>query len=169
MGKAVEVMDNDSEKINLKKEQVKWLKVLNIFLASIFSLAGLISVMSLMIYLNNTFNVSYLICLFLTFGATKVYSYFVNLLLDRIDEKRNNVLFEIEELEKEMELEKKYERLSRNSKLKLLYFARDYVSNVEKNRDDKIIQEDKFYLDNIDKVDDFSNKEINKTLIRRKN
>lgn len=169
MGKAVEVMDNDSEKINLKREQVKWLKVLNIFLASIFSLVGLISVMSLMMYLNNTFNVSYLICLFLTFGATKVYSHFVNLLLDRIDEKRNNVLFEIEDLEKEMELEKKYERLSRDSKLKLLYFARDYVSNVEKNCEDKIIQKDKFYLDNIDKVDDFSNKEINKSLVRKKN
>ena len=157
MGKAVEVMDNDSEKINLKKEQVKWLKVLNIFLASIFSLVGLISVMSLMMYLNNTFNVSYLICLFLTFGATKAYSYFVNLLLDRVDAKRNNILFEIEDLEKEMELEKKYERLSRDSKLKLLYFARDYVSNVENNRDDKIIHEDKFYLDNIDKVDEIMN------------
>ena len=169
MGKAVEVMDNDSEKINLKREQVKWLKVLNIFLASIFSLVGLISVMSLMMYLNNTFNVSYLICLFLTFGATKAYSYFVNLLLDRVDEKRNNILFEIEDLEKEMELEKKYERLSRDSKLKLLYFARDYVSNVENNRNDKIIQKDKFYLDNIDKVDDFSNKEINKALVRKKN
>ena len=93
---------------------------------------------------------------------------------DKLLKKSNTILELIDEEEeftsnKLMELEKKYERLSRNSKLKLLYFARDYVSNVENNRDDKIIHEDKFYLDNIDKVDDFSNKEINKTLIRRKN
>ena len=48
---------------NLIEQELKKLKILNIFLSCVFSLVGIISIMDLTMYVNSVFGINYFICL----------------------------------------------------------------------------------------------------------
>ena len=163
-------MVNDDNK--LIEEKLKKLKILNIFLSCVFSLVGIISIMDLTMYVNSVLGINYFICLLMVYGMTNGYSYLVNGLLDKIEVKGINKIIEnnkiLIEKTKEDELEDRFNNLSRDSKLKLLRYINDSVIDMKQTSDSRVRQENCFDLENVDIKENAVDKEINKTLIRRK-
>ena len=157
---------------NLIEQELKKLKILNIFLSCVFSLVGIISIMDLTMYVNSVFGINYFICLLMVYGMTNGYSYLVNGLLDKIEVKGINKIIEnnkiLIEKTKEDELEDRFNNLSRDSKLKLLRYINDSVIDMKQTSDSRVRQENCFDLENVDIKENVVDKEINKTLVRRK-
>ena len=130
-----------NKKIYLQEKQAKILKVLNIFLASIFSLCGLISIVSFTMYLNTFFKINYLKCLLLIYTLTKIYSSLVNIPLNKIDKKRKDILKETNKLileqAKKSTLEDRYNNLSKNNQLKLLKYTKEVINDSQTQTKEK--------------------------------
>lgn len=163
-------MENTLELIESKIRKYKLLKTFNIFLASIFSLIGTISIVGLLMILNTLFGVGYFTCFVLTFVLSQIYSVVINeFLFKKIENKMNDILSEINRMKVECEcniclvskqinnnIASRYENLSLESKLELLTYIKDGINsedgdslitslNEEQNKDFKPIPFKKGY------------------------
>lgn len=137
-------MDDLLELIEIKIKKCKKLQILNILLGIGFTLAGTLSIMSLLMYFNSAFGLNIFYCFLLAILFPQTYSILVNaLLLDKIDDQVNVLLKEIAKLEKEYELamepvteikniELRLEGLSVKNRKKILNYIRDNVSSEVK-------------------------------------
>ena len=131
--------------IHLNIKKWKWLRFLNIFLASLLSLVGTISIVEFLMVLNNTFNVGYFICFILTFILSHAYSFVVNkILLIKIENKMNNVRLETfkmlddykskDNLKSEIDSRNfihRFENLSSKNQIKLLTYVKDNLEKID--------------------------------------
>ena len=135
-------MDNDL--INNKIKKIKFYKNIDMFFRIILTLFGSISLVSVLMFLNSRFGVSYFKCFVVTLIVPSIYSCLVNESLVKFNNKIRVMEFEvenilkekIEELSKNEKLEIRFDKLSTDSKLMVLRYARDSLSMDLNNRSD---------------------------------
>lgn len=125
----------------LKYRELKKYKIINILLASILSLIGVVSITKIIIILNRYAQVNILLCILSLFSLTSIYSCICNIILKKQDNKIKNINIEIKKLEnnlvQELSNEKKinkdinisnlglrFNRLSNKNKIKLLKYIK---------------------------------------------
>lgn len=126
--------------IKIKERKIKFLKVIDLFLRIVFTLIGTFSLVSILMFLNSRFGVSYFSCLVVTLIAPSIYSFFVNLLLDGMGNKIKRMEFEIKRLEDQYKednrlrkdsiiknIEIRFEGLSNDRKKELLNYIKDRI------------------------------------------
>lgn len=148
-------MDNKLDVTQMKKKKLKYYKIFDLFLRSVLTLFGSVSLVSILMFLNSRFGVSYFSCLIITFIAPSVYSAIVNSSLEDMDNKIKKMELEICELEDECKkengltkdsiiknIEIRFEGLSNDRKRELLSYIKDripdgscyeYISKLEDN------------------------------------
>lgn len=140
----------------LKYRELKKYKIINILLASILSLIGVVSITEIIVFLNRYAQVNILLSVLSLFSLTSIYSCICNIILEKQDNKIKNINTEIKELEnniiKELKnnkdknissLELRFDGLSKENKIKLLRYIQ------ENTKDKDMISK----LDDIDEVD----------------
>lgn len=133
-------MDNDL--INNKIKKIKFYKNIDMFFRIILTLFGSISLISVLMFLNSRFGVSYFKCFVVTLIVPSIYSYLVNESLVKFNNKIRMMEFEVENILKEKndklskneKLEIRFDKLSTKSKLMVLRYARDGLSMDLNNR-----------------------------------
>lgn len=139
--------ENKMKKIDSKRRVVKLLEILSYFMAVLFTLVGTVSCVGLMIFLYEVFNISFIICVFLTLVLPCFYSHVVNYLIDCVDSKRDCVLSEISFLEEDYNqiienscqqlsvyLSMRFNNLSRERQLELLNYIKGDLPTVGQER-----------------------------------
>lgn len=140
-------------RLNIKKW--KWLRFLNIFLASLFSLIGTISIVDFLMFLNITFNVGYFGCIVFSFVLSQTYSFAVNkMVLTKIENKTKNIYLEIVKAlddsrtrdslkleENNRGIEQRFENLSSKRKKELLMYVRNDLKNDDKFENENLSYE----------------------------
>lgn len=152
--------------IHLNIKKWKCLRFFNIFLASLCSLVGTISIVEFLIVLNSIFSVGYFMCVSLAFVLSRLYSFIVNeVLLIKIENKMDNVRLETIKLldyaktkdnlkleTNSLSLVQKFENLSSQSKIELLMYVKNDLENIDKFRYDDLSFEQERVLEEADDV-----------------
>jgi len=159
-------MNKGNSEIDRKNYQMKLLKTLSITLAILFTLGGSISIVSLLMYFNEVYNISLGNCFLMAIILPKIYSVGVNLLLVPIDKKKNVVIKEIELLEQDddniiiennlsLKVKERFDGLSRENRIKILNFIKENLNNVNRIDDINKLSFDELNLI-INEIDIFS-------------
>lgn len=144
-------MENILELINLKLKKYKLFKKLNIFLATLFSLIGTVSIVSLLMFLNMFCSVGYIACIVLSVVLSQLYSFVINEgVLKKIDAKMNNISLDIVEMinnlgtKNELKLDicndnikQRFDGLSLSRQLELLRYVRNDLQYIDRTELDK--------------------------------
>ena len=130
----------DNKLIKIKERKIKLFKMLDIFLRCVLTLVGSVSLVSMLMFLNNMFGVSYISCLIISLIVPSIYSYAVNTSLKKIDDKIRNMEFDlvklIDECDNDNELIKdfvvkdveiRFDGFSNNKKMELLMYIKDQL------------------------------------------
>ena len=139
-------MENILELINLKLKKYNLLKKLNIFLATLFSLIGTVSIVSLLMFLNMFCGVGYIACIILSFVLSQLYSFAINEgILKKIDVKMNAISLDIVEMinnlktKNELKLDicndnikQRFDSLSSFRQLELLRYVRNDLQYIDR-------------------------------------
>ena len=165
-------MELNNKLIMIKNKYNKYqlLVILNILLSMFLTLTGTISIIHFIMFLYKTINISFLECFLLDIMLPYFYSCGVNPLIKHIDIKSKNIKKEINNLEKEYEIEQvinnirlRFNQLSRDKQIELLnYIKHNYLNMIQgfeniNNLDDNEILilinniNDIKLIDNIDK------------------
>ena len=137
--------DNVNDDLIIKKiKRIKLYKNIDMFLRIILTLFGSISFVSILMFLNSRFGVSYFKCFVITLFVSSIYSFLVNESLVKYNKKIRQMECEVEnilkeennELSKNDKLEIRFDKLSTDSKLMVLRYARDSLSMDLNDRSD---------------------------------
>ena len=135
-------MGSDLDLINSKIRKYKLLRFLNIFLASLFSLIGTVSIVYFLMFLNMFLRVGYFTCFVLAIALARFYSFVINnVVLIKIENKINNTLLDIVgmmedykcnvNLKSEVKndcIEKRFQQLSLRNQLELLTYIKNGIT-----------------------------------------
>lgn len=131
-----------------KTKKIKLFKMIDLFLRINLTLFGTISLVSILMYLNSRFNVSYFNCFIMTLILPSIYSCFINESLIKFDNKIKKMELEVKNMvnefnksnkiskEDKLDLEIKFDKLSTDSKLLLLRYVRDSLPRDLNNKID---------------------------------
>ena len=151
MGDSVDNFDN--ELLFLKKKKLELFRMFDLFLRIVLTLVGTVSFVSILMFLNVKFGISYFSCLVLILTVPFVYSTIINILLERLDNKIEGIKKDITDLEIEFDkccqqdreniiknIEIRFDGLSNDKKKKLLNYIKinmvndsfcEYISKLE--------------------------------------
>ena len=130
--------DSELKGINSKFNKAKLLYMFSLLLCIGLTFFGTISIVSLLIYLKEELGFGYLACFSISLILPQFYSIISNLLLKKVENKIDDVLLEADILEEKKKEElisrygidnirERFEKLSRDNQLKLLYNIKDYM------------------------------------------
>ena len=124
--------DNKLNKIIENRRKSVCLEIFWYLAAMTLTLTGTLSIVSLLMYLHNFFNVSIFVCLILDILLPSIYSWFAKCLINPIENKNKELKKDIIKLEEEFEIEKmindvrvRFNSLSRDKQIQLLQYMRD--------------------------------------------
>lgn len=146
------IMENILELINLKIKKYKLFKKLNIFLATLFSLIGTVSIVSLLMFLNMYCSVGYFACIILSVLLPQLYSFVIKeMVLIKVDAKMNNIYLDIVRMINDVEtknkleldinnddIKQRFDSLSSSKQLELLRYVKNDLKYVDRSELDKL-------------------------------
>lgn len=140
-------MRNNLKELDFKIRVINLLKILNLLLAMMFTLGGTVSIVSLLMYLNEVYEFSFFGCFVMTIILPNILSPIFNSLLKPLDMEIKKMNKEIELVQKESlesnlsndnviseSIKNKFDSLSRDNRIKLLNFIRDnltWINGIE--------------------------------------
>lgn len=165
MGDSVDNFDN--ELLFLKKKKLELFRMFDLFLRIVLTLVGTVSFVSILMILNIKFGISYFSCLVLILTVPYVYSTIINISLERLDNKIEEIKKDITDLEIEFDkcyqqdreniiknIEIRFDGLSNDKKKKLLNYIKinmvddSFCEYINKLEDDDVL----VLLDDIDET-----------------
>ena len=132
------MIDSELKEINSKFNKAKILYLVSFLLGIGLTLFGTISIVSLLMYLKEELEFNYLACFSISLILPHFYSIISNLLLNKVENKIDDVLLEADILEEKKKeklisrygidnIKERFEKLSRDNQLRLLYSVKDYI------------------------------------------
>ena len=156
--------------LNDKKREYRRLIIFNLLLTFFLTLIGSISIISLSMFLYKEKIFSFLGCIFLDLILGSVYSFFSNIVLEKNADKKKKLLCEISEIEynlnkilnsKNKSINLRYDNLSRDSKLKLLSYIKDNLSEFNIDNIDNLIEDNDLIIDDSKNIEiDYDNRNL---------
>lgn len=131
-----------------KIKKIKLFKMIDMFLRIVLTLFGTISLVSILMFLNSKFGISYFKCFIMILIVPSIYSFVVNSMLKRFGNAIKKMEFEVEDIlnkvdksneiskDNKLELEIRFDKLSADSKLMLLRYVRDSLPRDLNNKID---------------------------------
>ena len=161
------------KRIENKNKEIKLYKVYDIFIRSILTLIGTITSISILMFLNNVFNVSMLSCIIMSIIIPQLYSIIINNSLKGLDNKIKNKEYELSALEDKKSLEQLITKQNTNE-IKQIEFRFEGLSNERKiellNYIKELIPETSYhkYLNDLDNLDTINLNDFNEENIYTK-
>ena len=135
-------MDNNLRFIKVKERKINFLKSIDLLLRVVLTLVGAVSLVDMLMFLNNMFGVSYFVCLIISLIVPSVYSYIVNASLQGFDNKIRNMELDLIKIKDEYDndnkmtkdvvikdIEIRFDGLSNERKMELLMYVKEKLSS----------------------------------------